>query len=80
MNRRHNGNFKALIEKLIRKRNLNFWFNGQLASSIYSIPDWLFEEGVVFLPEEIETGLRTPKRSLRRLFREVHGELFQVEY
>ena len=44
------------------------------------IPDWFFEEGVVFLPEEIETGLRIPNRSLRRLFREVHGELLQVEY
>ena len=44
------------------------------------IPDWFFEEGVVFLPEEIETGLRIPNSSLRRLFREVHGELLQVEY
>ena len=35
---------------------------------------------MVFLPEEIESGLRIPSRSLRRLFREVHGDLLQVDY
>ena len=44
------------------------------------IPDWFFEEGVVFLPEEIESGLRIPNRSLRKLFREVHGDLLEVDY
>ena len=44
------------------------------------VPDWFFEEGVVFLPEEIESGLRIPKRSLRKLFREVHGDLLEVDY
>jgi len=44
------------------------------------IPDWFFEDGVVFLPEEIESGLRIPSRSLRRLFREVHGDLLKVDY
>ena len=44
------------------------------------IPEWFFEDGVVFLPEEIESGLRIPSRSLRRLFREVHGDLLQVGY
>ncbi len=44
------------------------------------IPDWYFEDGVVFLPEEIEVGLRIPSRSLRRLFREVHGDLMTTEY
>ena len=44
------------------------------------IPEWRFEDGVVFLPEEIESGLRIPSRSLRRLFREVHGDLLQVGY
>ena len=43
-------------------------------------PDWFFEEGVVFLPEEIEAGLMIPDRRLRRLFREVHGDLLTVEY
>ena len=44
------------------------------------IPEWFFEDGVVFLPEEIESGLRIPSRSLRRLFREVHGDLLKVDY
>ncbi len=44
------------------------------------IPDWYFEDGVVFLPEEMEVGLRIPNRNLRRLFREVHGDLMTVAY
>ncbi len=39
------------------------------------VPDWFFEEGPVFLPEELEAHLRLPDRALRRLFREAHGEL-----
>ncbi|GIT71725.1 MAG: hypothetical protein Ct9H300mP28_15390 [Pseudomonadota bacterium] len=35
---------------------------------------------MVFLPEEIESGLRIPNRSLRKLFREVHGDLLEVDY
>jgi len=44
------------------------------------IPDWFFEDGVVFLPEEMEVGLRIPNRALRRVFREVHGDLMTMEY
>lgn len=44
------------------------------------IPEWFYEEGVVFLPEEIEAGLMIPDRSLRRLFREVHGDLLTTGY
>ncbi|MEO0819630.1 MAG: isocitrate dehydrogenase kinase/phosphatase AceK regulatory subunit [Pseudomonadota bacterium] len=44
------------------------------------IPDWFFESGPVFLPEELEAHLRLPTRALRRLFREAHGELLTVEY
>lgn len=43
-------------------------------------PDWVFEDGVVFLPEEMEPGLRIPNRALSRLFRQVHGDLMSVEY
>ena len=43
-------------------------------------PDWFFEDGVIFLPEEIEAGLMIPNRHLRRLFREVHGDLLTTEY
>ncbi|MDH3687988.1 MAG: bifunctional isocitrate dehydrogenase kinase/phosphatase [Gammaproteobacteria bacterium] len=44
------------------------------------IPEWYFEDGVVFLPEEIESGLRIPNRTLLRLFREVHGDLLTTKY
>jgi len=44
------------------------------------VPDWYFEEGVVFLPEEIEAGLMLEDRHLRRVFRDVHGDLLTVEY
>ncbi len=43
-------------------------------------PDWFFEDGIVFLPEEIDVGLRIPDRNLRRLFRDVHGELLSYDY
>jgi isocitrate dehydrogenase kinase/phosphatase len=44
------------------------------------IPAWFFEPGVVFLPEEIEAGLRVRNRTLRRAFRAAHTELMTVEY
>jgi len=43
-------------------------------------PDWVFEDGVVFLPEEMEPGLRIPNRALSRMFRQIHGDLMSVEY
>ena len=44
------------------------------------VPAWFFEDGVVFLPEEIESGLRVDDRTLRRAFRSVHGDLMTVQY
>jgi len=44
------------------------------------VPSWFFEEGVVFLPEEIESGLRVDDRQLRRAFRFAHADLLTVEY
>lgn len=44
------------------------------------IPDWFFEEGTVFLPEEMMTGLRIDDPALRRAFREAHPELMTVGY
>jgi isocitrate dehydrogenase kinase/phosphatase len=44
------------------------------------VPDWVFEEGVVFLPEEILVGLRIPNRNLRRRFVLRHGDLLTTEY
>ncbi|MCY4470019.1 MAG: bifunctional isocitrate dehydrogenase kinase/phosphatase [Thiotrichales bacterium] len=44
------------------------------------VPDWFYEDGVIFLPEEIETGFRIHDRGLRRLFRDVHGDLLTTGY
>ena len=44
------------------------------------VPGWFFEQGVVFLPEEIESGLRVDDRQLRRAFRGTHQELLTVDY
>jgi isocitrate dehydrogenase kinase/phosphatase len=44
------------------------------------VPGWFFEPGVIFLPEEIEAGLRVRNRTLRRAFAGVHPDLMTVEY
>jgi len=44
------------------------------------VPAWFFEPGPIFLPEEIEAGLRVRSRSLRRAFRAAHAELMTVQY
>ena len=44
------------------------------------IPDWYFEDGVIFLPEEIEAGLCIPNREQRYIFRELHGDLLSTDY
>jgi len=44
------------------------------------IPDWFFETGTVFLPEEMMVGLRIEDRELRRVFKETHPELMTVDY
>jgi isocitrate dehydrogenase kinase/phosphatase len=44
------------------------------------VPAWFFEPGVIFLPEEIEAGLRVRNRTLRRAFRGAHAELMSVEF
>jgi len=54
--------------------------NTDLEDGEEGIPDWYFEDGIVFLPEEIEEHLRLPDKGLRRLFREAHGEMLTVEY
>ncbi|MCP4875148.1 MAG: bifunctional isocitrate dehydrogenase kinase/phosphatase [Gammaproteobacteria bacterium] len=44
------------------------------------IPDWYFEDGVIFLPEEIEAGLCIRDREQRQIFREMHGDLLRTQY
>ena len=44
------------------------------------VPEWFYEDGVIFLPEEIESGFRIHDRALRRLFRDAHGDLLTTGY
>ena len=44
------------------------------------VPDWFFESGTVFLPEELLPGLRIDDPALRRFFREVNADLMTVGY
>lgn len=44
------------------------------------IPDWFFEKGTIFLPEEMLVGLRLEDPDLRRYFREANEQLMTTEY
>jgi len=44
------------------------------------IPDWFFEEGVIFLPEELEHGMQLKNDAARRCFRQLNADLLTVEY
>jgi isocitrate dehydrogenase kinase/phosphatase len=44
------------------------------------VPAWFFEDGVVFLPEEIEYGLQLKSDLARRMFRKVNSDLMTVDY
>ncbi len=45
-----------------------------------TVPDWFFEKGTIFLPEELEPGLMIEDRSLRAFFRQRHGDLLTTGY
>ena len=45
-----------------------------------AVPEWVFEQGIVFLPEELEPGLMIEDRHLRRVFRAAHPDLMTVDY
>jgi isocitrate dehydrogenase kinase/phosphatase len=45
-----------------------------------SVPAWFFEDGVIFLPEEIEHGMRFQSTEVRRAFREINGDLLTMHY
>jgi isocitrate dehydrogenase kinase/phosphatase len=45
-----------------------------------AVPDWYFEEGVIFLPEELEHGMQLKSSYARRCFREENFDLLGVEY
>lgn len=44
------------------------------------VPDWFFEDGHVFLPEELEVGLCLDNRQFRALLRRAHGDLMSPAY
>jgi len=39
------------------------------------VPGWFFEDGVVFLPEELEHGMQFKSDYARRCFRQENGDL-----
>jgi isocitrate dehydrogenase kinase/phosphatase len=45
-----------------------------------AVPDWYYEDGVIFLPEEIEHGMQFKTSYARRCFREENPDLLGVEY
>jgi isocitrate dehydrogenase kinase/phosphatase len=44
------------------------------------IPGWFFEEGIIFLPEELEHGMQFRNDAARRCFREVNADLMTMQY
>jgi isocitrate dehydrogenase kinase/phosphatase len=45
-----------------------------------TVPDWFFEEGVVFLPEELQHGMQLMNRYARGCFRDENLDLLSVAY
>jgi isocitrate dehydrogenase kinase/phosphatase len=45
-----------------------------------AVPEWFFEDGVIFLPEELEHGMQLKSTYARRCFREENSDLLSVEY
>jgi isocitrate dehydrogenase kinase/phosphatase len=45
-----------------------------------AVPDWYFEDGVIFLPEEIEYGMQFKNEFARRCFRHQNADLLTVAY
>ena len=45
-----------------------------------TVPDWFFEEGVVFLPEELQHGMQIMNRYARNCFRDENLDLLNIEY
>lgn len=45
-----------------------------------AVPEWFFEDGVIFLPEELEHGMQLNSSFARRCFREENSDLLSVPY
>jgi isocitrate dehydrogenase kinase/phosphatase len=65
------------VEKLI---DVKIRTNADLEPGEEGIPAWYFEDGVVFLPEELEYGMQFKNDHARRCFRQVNGDLMTLEY
>jgi len=44
------------------------------------VPSWFFEEGVIFLPEELEYGMQFKNEFARRCFRQENADVLTVDY
>jgi isocitrate dehydrogenase kinase/phosphatase len=44
------------------------------------VPSWFFEDGVIFLPEELEHGMQFKNDFARRCFRQENADLLTVRY
>src|SRR6202166_2759932 len=44
------------------------------------VPSWFFEEGVIFLPEELEHGMQFKNEFARRCFRQENADLLMLDY
>ena len=44
------------------------------------VPAWFFEDGVIFLPEELEHGMQFKNDFARRCFRQENADLLTVQY
>jgi isocitrate dehydrogenase kinase/phosphatase len=54
--------------------------NSDLEPGEEGVPGWFFEDGVIFLPEELEHGMQFRSDFARRCFREENGDLLRVAY
>jgi isocitrate dehydrogenase kinase/phosphatase len=45
-----------------------------------ALPDWFLEDGVIFLPEELEYGMQLKNDFARRSFRRQNADLLTVDY
>ena len=45
-----------------------------------TVPDWFFEEGVIFLPEELQHGMQLMNRYATSCFREENSDLLSTQY
>jgi len=65
------------VEKLI---DVKIRTNTDLEPGEEGVPGWFFEDGVVFLPEELEYGMQFKNEYARRCFRRVNRDLMTLEY